>query len=495
MKPWIGRLLGPLLSFALVVPAASGMTQSAQTGTQSITLTLPQARTVARAALAEGRPQLAYRMGETLLAADPRDPEAYYLIAQALQQMKNPALGRRAAGYAFRYSDRPIDRFATAQLAAQLSYQAGQYTRAQYWLRRSLDVAPNQHLHDQAIRDFKRVRAENPLSFRLRLALEPSNNVNSGAATNWLTIDGEPEIGLAITSDGQALSGLVATAGLSASYRLRRSKTSETRALFNYNTRQVFLSSEARRKLAAQPQPPYCLPGFPGYPVCVPVPGNSDFSSSNFHFGIEHSFRLGQGPEGEGGNGYGLLALTGGQYRYAQSPYFNFTKLRGERGFALGRGSNLRLGGEVEWRHFHRRGGKPALLAELRADYTRGMQSGAQLSTGLTIGKTISDAINTDQTRATAYVNYRPARRIGTARLSLTMGAGIVDYPDYRLLMPIPGGRDDRSLFGSATMHFDKLDFAGFSPAVTMRARRSDSNISRFDTRELTLSIGIQSNF
>ena len=40
-----------------------------------------------------------------------------------------------------------------------------------------------------------------------------------------------------------------------------------------------------------------------------------------------------------------------------------------------------------------------------------------------------------------------------------------------------------------------EYDVAGFAPVLRLRSGRKDSNISRFDIRETSISIGIESKF
>ena len=44
-------------------------------------------------------------------------------------------------------------------------------------------------------------------------------------------------------------------------------------------------------------------------------------------------------------------------------------------------------------------------------------------------------------------------------------------------------------------MLFDQLDYAGFAPMLRLRAGRKSSNDSRYDIRELSVSLGIESKF
>ena len=280
-SPTAQRGLPGVASAVLVLAALwAGPATSSE---QKTSLTIPEARAVAAAALDEGRPELAYSLSREMLKADPKDPTAYFLIARAQEQLRNPMLGRRAAGYAFRYSKRPDDRFLAAQMAARLSYQGQQYGYAQYWLRRSVDNAPNERLRQQTIDDFRRIARENPLRYQLAFSVAPSDNVNSGTDNEYSTAEGVGGGGV-ISDDGQPLSGVVIKGGLTGSYRLNVTKTTETRLTAKLQTRQVVLSSAAKRKLLSSPLP------------SVRAKDGRDFSSTTFEIGLAHSFAPGPQP-------------------------------------------------------------------------------------------------------------------------------------------------------------------------------------------------------
>ncbi len=451
---------------------------------QKTELSLPQARAVAIAALQEGRPQLAYSLSKEMLKANPRDAAAYIVIARALEQMRNPKLGRRAAGYAFRYAQSPNDRFLAAQMAANLSHQAKQFGYAQYWLRRSIDSAPDQRLRQQTINDFRRVSRENPLRYNIQFSVAPSDNVNSGTDNDYSTADGLTGAGV-ISDDGQPLSGVVVKGGLTGSYRLHLSKTTETRFTAKLQTRQVFLSSAARQKLLSSPFP------------SVQNKTGRDFSSTTLEMGIAHSFALGQSADRPKGNGFGRVSFSIGQQWYAQDPYSRYATLGIERGITLAQGRSLKFGAAYTRRVYD--DPFPSDRVELRVDYAHAFDNGAQLGTGVLFARTRADGNNRDNDTANVYVTYRPAKRIGPAKATFTLAAVQSDYPTYLLLnpfpTPVPGGRSDQTLYGAAAFQFDQFEFAGFSPELLVSTRRTTSNVSRFDTSELTLSIGIKSSF
>jgi len=84
---------------------------------------------------------------------------------------------------------------------------------------------------------------------------------------------------------------------------------------------------------------------------------------------------------------------------------------------------------------------------------------------------------------------------IGPARVSAGVVLGYSDYPDYVALFAVPGGRQDKSVYANVSLFFPDVDYAGFAPTVQISTGRKFSNVSRFDTRELSVAMGIQSKF
>ena len=68
-------------------------------------------------------------------------------------------------------------------------------------------------------------------------------------------------------------------------------------------------------------------------------------------------------------------------------------------------------------------------------------------------------------------------------------------FRDYVFVQVVPGGREDLRVFASVNAFFPDYSYAGFAPVVTLSASRTDSNVSRFDTNDLSLSFTFRSTF
>jgi tetratricopeptide (TPR) repeat protein len=470
------RAAALILSLLLAAPALAQTSQPAQPPGAEVTLSLDQARGVAAAALQRGDAGLALQIGQGLLQADAQDPLAHFIIAQALRQQGRTREARQAAALAYRFAETDIQKFEAAQLAARLSVDAGQFTRAQLWLRRSLLHAPDPAMRPRIEQDFRQVRAMDPLEFRLRLSLAPSSNVNNGSDSPYALIDGVPVIGL-LDGLSQALSGVTGTADLSLGYRLQGTEAGETQALFRAYGSRVWLDDSAR-DLANS---------FPGADV-----SNDDFSFALLEAGLRHAQRTGAGA------GTGFVAIEGaaGRSWYGGDPYQRYLRLGLTRGLKLSEATTLSLGIEAERRSFEEGVNQPIETLGLQASLGYRISNGDRISLSLAWRDSDSDTRNAVSTRRTAFLRYDMARPVGPARLSFTLGAGETLYPDYAVgFIAVPGGRQDDAVFGSVDILFQDLDYAGFAPTLTLRAQKTRSNFSRFDASELAVSFGIRSLF
>jgi len=470
------RLIRTCLTIAALLCAVPGIAQTPATPQAEVSMTLDQARGLGVAALEQGNPALALQIGYGLLQADPEDAFAHFLIASAFRQQSRPTEARRAAALAYRHAESGPLKFQAAQLAARISVEDKSFTRAQIWLRRSLIHAPDPAFLPQIEADYRRVRALDPLQFRFSFSLAPSSNVNNGSDSPYALIEGVPVIGI---FDGlsQALSGVTGSADLALSYRLRGSRTSETRALARFYTSRVWLD-DSSLALANN---------FPGADV-----GNADFAFSSVEAGLRQAFR----PGGTDGNGLVSADLVAGQSWYGGSPYQRFGRFGLSRGLNIGQKTSLSLGAEVERRSFETGTNRPIDSLSLRGTLGHVLSTGDRISLSLSWRDSESDTRNAVSTRAAAYLQYAMSDPVGPARLSFALGAARSDFPDYAVgFILVPGGRQDETVFGSVEMLFEAFDYAGFVPSMTVRAQKTRSNVSRFDASEIAVSFGVRSRF
>lgn len=442
-------------------------------------ISLDQARQLAVHALHNADPGLAIQVSKGLLQANPRDPLAYYVIARAHAGLSQPNLGRRAAALAYRYSDSGPSRFQAAQLAARMAYAEGKPTLAQIWLRRTAVHAPSEQDEALLARDYRALRAINPWSFRLRTDLRPSSNVNNGADTALNIVDGVP-VGGGISLSGQALSGVIGSLDLATAYRLRADDRSSTSIGARLYIQRIALSSAAKDLLASRPQ-------------IKPV-GNSDFASTYGEVSLRHGFAV--GPQGKGGSASVEVAL--GESWYAQKRSYRFGRIKVERRWRLGQGrTRLALNASGESRTKARSRVNDARILGLGTEIQRQLGNGDRI--GLTLAFRDADAVSDfgTFTSASMRTSYTFAKPVGPAKLSAGLVLGYSNYPNLQtgLFPPTFARRQDRSIYGDISLFFDRYDYAGFAPLLRIRAGRKYSNFSRYESREFSVSLGIQSKF
>ena len=124
------------------------------------------------------------------------------------------------------------------------------------------------------------------------------------------------------------------------------------------------------------------------------------------------------------------------------------------------------------------------------------MANGDRLTLALGLRDTDAVFVN-DRARAISLrAGYGLGAPGGAVSLSGALSLGFSDFPDYMSgFIVVPGGRQETSIQAEITARFDRMDYAGFVPELTLRAGRTGSNDSRFDTRELSVAIGIGSKF
>lgn len=434
---------------------------------EEIRLSTAQARHLALDALRTNQPVFAIQLAEGLLKADPRNGEAHLIIARARQQMRQPDRARRPARLAFDLAQSSEGKFRAAQFAARLAVEDKSHVAAQAWLRRSLLYLPDPSYRAQVVADYKRVRRMSPWKLSLQTSLAPTDNLNNGADSPYSLIDGVPAVGF-LSGSAQALSGLRATADVGLSYRLDHSKSHLTQATFRYYGQRVDLSDEAR--------------------ALAPDTTNADLAFDYIEIGLTESRSPQQGRQWS----YGL---SFGQSWSAKQPYQQSLRaVLGHRAKLSEHGA-ASLTGQIEKLRYDN--GLPDVSGfALQGSWSYETQAKARWALSLSLKQAESDNRNSRNQKASANLTWTSGRPIGPVTPTAALGASYQRYPDYAIgFIAVPGGREDRSVFGQLEITMQSLDYGGFVPSLTVQARRTTSNVSRFETRETTVSLGIKSSF
>jgi hypothetical protein len=428
-------------------------------------LTLAQADALAAQALGAGQPRLAYDLSKGLLQADRRNPRAHYYQALALSQAKAYGAAEKKAALAYWHAKTDEQRFQAANLAAQLSFADDRLTGSQFWLRRAVDHAPDEVARAQTVTAFQNVRARNPLRFDFRFSTTPSDNVNNGANSPLNVIDGVPVVGT-LSPSAQALSGFVTTAQAALSYRLSKSETQETRLRGRVNARRVDISD--------------------------PVPGLSgdDLSSTVLELGLSQYLR------GTSEAVIWKFDLDGGRVWYGGDPLYDFARVGATRHQRLGARLQLSFGASFEDQLYESPRGADSTVAIGFAGLGVNLTGGGQIGFQVQYRDTDSNGVNRASDQWTGIASYQMGRALGPANLEFSLGISQLDYSSYQVgFIVVPGGRDDTSVFGGVTATFNDWGYMGFVPTLSVTTERSESNISRFDVEETSITLGIRSEF
>lgn len=458
-----------LIAAAVLALFATAAT-AADTGapaTGRLSFSLPQARAAMHRSGREGNIALARQLALAVIEANPEDGEAQYVLAQSARRLNRPAEAYRAATAAYRLAETDLQRFQSAQIAATTAYETSRLTMAQLWLRRGHDAAPTDASRTAIARDFRRLRRINPLLLELSFHFSPSSNVNNGSDDSLNYIDGVPLVGL-LSPSAQALSGLEYGSDLRGRYRLTPPGTRTELSLHGrYYLRKVRLSSEARE--------------------AAPTARNGDFAFSVAEMALRGRHALGE-------RSVASLGLAIGRAWYGGEPNFDFGRL--EAGWQVAAGERTRLGlrGFGELRRDTADRDSQVLQASVFASHFT--PTLGTFTTTLSLRDHESVLSIYSSRSVSARVEWQPAKQVGPVTLDLALEGTYSDYPDFRVgIISVPGGRQDRSLAASMNLGFPDVSYRGFIPELTVAASRTRSNVSRFDTTELSLGLGIRSAF
>ncbi len=452
-------------AFGVGVAILAGFGVHAQ---DSETLTLDQARAIATQALRAGDFETARRLAMGLLQADAQDAYAYAILTSAHARLDNPTLARQAARLTYKYSENPEQSYSAARTAGQIAFNQKRYTAAQIWLRKAALYADDPRKTQQVARDYGQLRRANPFSFKLSVSATPSDNVNNGSDAVLDIINGVPQGGV-IGASSRALSGIVGTTDVSLRYRLKQTKKARTSLSARVFTRRVALSSQAR--------------------TIAPNVSNQDLASTYGAIGLSHTFGLQKAGNFATFEGTGGKAWSSGRAQYV------FGRLGLSPSYRLSDSTRLVLKSSYENRWSDISAARDSAITKLSATLQHKLQIGNRLSVGISLQDITSEATNASYASGVVNVNYSLGKQIGPMKLSAGVSLGHTDYSTFRATTMVAGGRQDQSVYGDVTMLFTDYDVAGFAPSLRIRTGKKTSNVSRFNTRELSVSLGIQSKF
>lgn len=448
--------LTSLLSGIAPLPVA------AQDAAQDVNLSLGQARSVARQALQQGNLPLADALSTALLEADPKDAEALMVRALVARGTGNlDAAGDNAAA-AYRNAGNDSLKFDAAMLTADILARQEKLTRAQLWLRRADQAAPDDQRRALAARSYRQVAVRNPLQVQLRFTAKPSNNVNNGAPTDTIELGGLP---FRLDPSGVQLGGYEASTGVSLSYRLSESEEQKTELLGEFFYRYIWLDSGAKED--------------------APDVEGTDFNYGVVITGLRHQRMI--WPD------LGPSQVTGliGQSWYGDEALARWTEVQFGQTIRRGDDALFQIGvsARTENRLDDEINDSETLSASV--DYRFSAEGGGVYSIGTTLKNVWSNSATVDQF-SYALRGSRSFDQIGAVRPSVNFS---VEHRNYHKWSSTAGGRRDVSVSLGVTATFPDVTYYGFSPQVNLSARQTRSDVEIYDRNEYSIGLTAVSRF
>ncbi|MBU2360400.1 MAG: DUF560 domain-containing protein [Alphaproteobacteria bacterium] len=471
------RFLSMALSALLV---CAPMTLGAQAIPDAATLTANQMRALAQDLLRDNRPAAAGDVTAALLARDPADVTALVFGAQAALGTNDPARAIDLASRAYELADDPAPRYVAARLVARGHAEQNNDTRAQFWLRRASQYAPDAASDQSIAEDYAFLRDRNPLSLSLTFGISPTSNVNNGSVNDTSALFGF-DVPFDLSPDAQALSGLAYNIGGTATYRTQANARAATYLQLQARHTTYTLSGDAERSLqdgaraARDPETRDRLLAITG----------SDYAFSTLSFGVIHRRKFTDDLRPT------TFDMTVGQNWYGGAAYERFVSAGVRQDFIVSPVDLVTLSFEAE-----KRIGRDALDETISKSYGISQRhlfgNGDSVSVFGSLRNSTSDNGERNYDSVRTGVNYDRAAPFA----GLLLGFGL-DYEERSFdKSAIAGGaRVDRTTSARVAAQITQIEYYGFQPVLKIEASRTDSDVGLFDRDYVNLGFDIQSSF
>ncbi|MFK7837970.1 MAG: surface lipoprotein assembly modifier [Sulfitobacter sp.] len=426
-------------------------------------------RALAATALKQEQPGVARRYAEALIARDANDLNAHLILARAARDMGDMRPARAAAHTAWSLAKTDAQHYASALITAQVLASDGKRTRAQLWLRRAVQHAPNDALRARAKRDFRYVKQRNPWKTDLTFTFAPNTNINNGSAQDRSRLNyalseqifGQ-EIEAELSETAQAISGIEIGGSVRTRYRFSQTPTTAHDAKLSLSYRTFSITDDL---------------------------SDDSIKGSNFAFG---TVAAGYGYRRLNMERKGELALDieAGQTWYGGSRYASYLRTQAQQTVRVSQQQKLRFGANLErlWGQ-----ATPDLdTFGVSASLTQAFASGNSGFLGLYATQTRSPNPGSEYTEVTLRTGIALAKPIMGAAVQFGLGAS---WRDYDISRDSRDGRQDSRVFADVTATFKDIDYYGFNPTMTLSASTTDSNVALYDVNRVGLNIGIRSAF
>lgn len=446
--------------FAILLCAALLVCSAGSGGAQNqLELSPDEARLAAARLLTAGQPQAALDITSVLISRDPEDGPSLIVHAQALRTLQRYDQARQAGRRAWATSTHPLDRYAAAVAVAQSLSSDGHKTRAQLWLRRAVEVAPNPRLKARAARDFAYLRRTNPWSVQLSFRVTPSDNVNNAPRDNTYVLGG-----IAYTT-ADPISGFEIRSDLYLRYNFAEEATKRNFLAFGWTENHVVFSDN-------------------NVPASLE---QSDFSYRKLEGTIGRDFTTGPGKPRQ------TVSLSLGRVWSGGNTLADEVRVNWRQSFTRPKGQRFSWDASVGYSDRKDADIRSGFTSTLGAQWSRPLENGGRLGWKTALSRTDTDSSALTHTRLNLGVEYTHPKPVMGALAKVGMSAEFRRYDDP--LNNLPEARRDTKATLSTSLLFVDFDTYGFAPKLTLEVSRTDSNLPIFETQNLGLQIGFQSLF
>lgn len=441
---------------ALLASTAPGLAQNA-------TLSVDQLRDTARDALQNGQAETAVALASALIARDPQDVSALLLKARAQRELGDYKAAVHTARTAWRASQTDLQHYASALVVAQALSSSGARSRAQIWLRRAAQAAPDERLKAKAIKDFRYVRDRNPWTTNLSFGVTPSSNINNGSKSEIVEIDGLPFL---LSGDARALSGVEYRFEIDTEYSKQITEKAWVFAAGAVDIRRYGLSSEARQ------QAPDLNASALRYNEAELTFGATLFPSPHL------------GPL--------TVSVDGGRGWYAGDPIVEFYRLNAEQVVPLNARNRLTLSFAADHQHRIADTLNSSSTQTVQWTWAHSAANGDSWQAAFAVSDTRSDGAAVARDGWLSTLQYARAKPVLGAKMSLSF-----TYEAQRYDRPFFSSetRADQRYSADASFVFNEMQLYGFAPEIGLSAERNSSNIGLYERNDLGITLGIRSVF
>lgn len=418
------------------------------------------------------------QIAEAILAQLPDDRIALLVVASAAPKLGDPDRGRRAGAQAWLLSTTDVQKYEAARLTALAAANAERYTLATFWLRRSLNVAPDEIQRARTINDARRLSQISPWSTSLSVSIAPSNNVNGGSDDEKLLIDGVATGGR-ISEDGVAIAGWRASIVAGTQYRIYEDPKNRATMGLTYQgarvkiTEESNVTDEALRTDALQLTLRY------------------DRALENGSFGASLS---------EARTQYRDFDLND---QTSDVETYRSTHLSLNRRFGISDRTALMFSASRERTVYSETSGRDQInRTTLATGVTHVLENRDRVDLGFSLSEASSNNPTSAATKKSISLNYSWADPVGPIMLSAGIGGALESFPDFPVFdpkafsfVPLEGGRDDGTIFANINIGFPDVEYFGLRPGVNVEASRTQSNVSRYQTNRISARFTLTSVF